>query len=168
MTWTAATGGRRHRSPAPPPPPAACRPRPKACVLPPPCPPPSLHARPLAHAPQDLGTVHCNINPETVIVTKDGSYKLAGFQFAAPADTGLPTAPGAAVAQPFGFPSSQPASWEEVVVVSAGPSEGARGGRAGGAAPRPPASAGSPTPDCIPEHPRDATCNPPATHLQPT
>jgi hypothetical protein len=62
--------------------------------------------------------VHCNINPETVMVTKDGSYKLAGFQFAAPVDTGLAVAPGTVVAQPFGYPSSQPALWEELVVVS--------------------------------------------------
>ncbi|WIA09380.1 hypothetical protein OEZ85_008786 [Tetradesmus obliquus] len=53
---------------------------------------------------------HCNLNPGSVIVTKDGGWKLAGFEFAGGiADFGGPS--GAAVA--FEYTSAHPSPWEE-------------------------------------------------------
>ncbi|WIA29467.1 hypothetical protein OEZ86_011968 [Tetradesmus obliquus] len=53
---------------------------------------------------------HCNLNPGSVNVTKDGGWKLAGFEFAGGiADFGGPS--GAAVA--FEYTSAHPSPWEE-------------------------------------------------------
>lgn len=90
----------------------------------------------LAIPKQDANTVHCNINPETIIITKDGSYKLAGFQFAAAADYGGAVPAGGSVAQAFEYTSSQPPLWEEVLRVSRSIGEGG----VLGAMPAPPAS----------------------------
>ncbi len=63
----------------------------------------------------DASTVHCNLNPETLVVAKDGIWKLSGFAFAAPVtEFG---AQGQHVA--FEYSGSMPPLWEEVARVSA-------------------------------------------------
>lgn len=60
---------------------------------------------------------HCNLNPGSVNVTKDGGWKLAGFEFAGGiADFGGPS--GASVA--FEYTSAHPSPWEEYCAVSWG------------------------------------------------
>jgi SCY1-like protein 2 len=64
---------------------------------------------------QEARLAHCNINPGSVIVTRDGGWKLAGFEFAGGiAEFGGPS--GAAVA--FEYTSAHPSPWEEYCAVS--------------------------------------------------
>jgi serine/threonine protein kinase len=63
---------------------------------------------------QEAKLVHCNLNPGSLIVTKDGSWKLSGFAFVGSCDFG--GAQGQLTS--FEYVSSQPAPWEEYVVVS--------------------------------------------------
>lgn len=58
---------------------------------------------------------HCNMNPSAVIVTQDGSWKLAGFEFVSSiAEFG--GSGGAAVV--FEYSSACPSPWEEYSQVS--------------------------------------------------
>eukprot|EP00882_Tetradesmus_deserticola_P032442 GHRQ01036827.1.p1 GENE.GHRQ01036827.1~~GHRQ01036827.1.p1 ORF type:complete len:209 (-),score=46.50 GHRQ01036827.1:118-744(-) len=64
---------------------------------------------------QEARLAHCNLNPGSVIITKDGGWKLAGFEFAGGiADFGVQS--GAAVA--FEYTSAHPSPWEEYSAVS--------------------------------------------------
>eukprot|EP00775_Hariotina_reticulata_P010443 gene10443-10601_t len=58
--------------------------------------------------------VHCNINPATIIVTRDGCWKLAGFEFVSSINEfGGSAAAGAAGQLVFEYSSSHPSPWEE-------------------------------------------------------
>jgi serine/threonine protein kinase len=64
---------------------------------------------------QEARLAHCNLNPGSVFVTRDGGWKLAGFEFAGGiAEFGGPS--GAAVA--FEYTSAHPSPWEEYCAVS--------------------------------------------------
>lgn len=62
---------------------------------------------------QEANMTHCNINPETIIITKDGSWKLSGFTFSTNATD------YASQVVSFEY-SSQPPPWEEVTRVRTG------------------------------------------------
>jgi len=62
--------------------------------------------------------VHCNINPATIIVTRDGGWKLAGFEFVASINEfGGSAAAGGAGQLVFEYSSSHPSPWEEYAQV---------------------------------------------------
>lgn len=64
---------------------------------------------------QEARLAHCNLNPSSVIVTQDGGWKLAGFEFFAPiADFGGPS--NASVT--YEYTSAHPSPWEEYCAVS--------------------------------------------------
>lgn len=59
---------------------------------------------------------HCNLNPCAVIITRDGAWKLAGFEFVASiADFGGP----ASAAVTYEYSSAHPSPWEEFSQVGA-------------------------------------------------
>ena len=63
---------------------------------------------------QEAKLVHCNLNPGSLIVCKDGSWKVAGFQYVGSCDYGAVQGQLAC----FEYVSSQPTPWEEYCVVS--------------------------------------------------